>query len=89
MMQLAPNASLEDGQLDVVVIGDVPKIELLWNIPRAMTGQHLTHEKVVARRSSALRLESTNGALLQADGDVIGQLPAQIDVLPRALRVLR
>ena len=54
-----------------------------------MTGQHLTHEKVVSHRSRALRLDSTDGALLQADGDVIGQLPARIDVLPGALRVIR
>jgi diacylglycerol kinase (ATP) len=89
MMQLAPDAVLDDGELDVVVIGDVAKMELLLAIPRAMTGSHLAHEKVTAYRSRAIRLDSTDGALLQADGEVVGRLPARIDVLPGALRVIR
>jgi len=89
MMQMAPEALVDDGLLDVVVIGDVPTFELLLNLPRAMTGAHLTHEKVHAYRARALTIDSSDGALLQADGDVIGRLPARIDVLPGALRVLR
>jgi diacylglycerol kinase (ATP) len=89
MMQMAPNAVLDDGLLDVVVIGDVAKLEMLLNIPRAISGTHLEHEKVETHRVRALRLDSTDDALLQADGDVIGRLPARIDVLPGALRVIR
>jgi YegS/Rv2252/BmrU family lipid kinase len=89
MLRLAPTAQFDDGLLDVVVIGDLDRIELLVNLPRVLAGTHLGHEKVTVFRVPSLALESDEHALVQADGDVVGHLPAQVDVLPRALRVIR
>lgn len=89
MMRFAPTAIVDDGLLDVVVVGDVTNIEILLNLPRVVAGTHLNHAKVAAYRVPALNLESDDGALVQADGDVVGQLPGRVDVLPRALRLIR
>jgi YegS/Rv2252/BmrU family lipid kinase len=89
VMRLAPNAVVDDGLLDVVVIGDVDKLEFLINFPRVFTGTHLTHHKVDAFRARSLTLESDDDALVQADGELLGRLPARVDVLPRALRLIR
>ena len=89
VFRLAPEARLDDGLLDVVVVGDIQRVELLVNIPRVFAGRHLGHEKVEVYRVSSLSLESDDGALVQADGEVVGALPAHIDVLPRALRLIR
>lgn len=88
-MRLAPGASLDDGLLDIVVVGDVDKIEFLLNFPSVFTGKHVGHEKVVIYRAPCVWLESEEEALVQADGDVVGRLPAQVEVLPRALRLIR
>lgn len=88
VMRLAPSALLDDGLLDVVVIGDVPKLEFLLNMPRMLTGAHLEHEKVAVYRAAWVLLESDDHALVQADGDRVGELPACVDVLPGALRVI-
>ena len=89
VMRLAPAAVLDDGLLDVVVIGDVDKLELLWNLPRVFAGTHLDHEKVAVYRLAAFALESGDHARVQADGEVVGYLPIRVDVLTRALRLIR
>jgi YegS/Rv2252/BmrU family lipid kinase len=89
VLRIAPNAVPDDGLLDLVVIGDVDKIEMLMNLGRVFTGTHLEHAKVDVYRTRSLTLESTGEALVQADGEVVGRLPAHVDVLPGALRVIR
>ncbi|MPZ15268.1 MAG: YegS/Rv2252/BmrU family lipid kinase, partial [Chloroflexi bacterium] len=89
MMRLAPAALVDDGFLDVVVIGDVDKMEFLLNLPRALVGTHVDHEKVAVYRARSLALESEDDAFLQADGEVVGRLPARVDLLPRVLRLIR
>jgi YegS/Rv2252/BmrU family lipid kinase len=89
VMKLAPTALMDDGLLDLVVIGDVDKLELLLNLPRAFAGTHLGHNKVAFERARAFTLESEDEARVQADGEVIGRLPVRVDVLPRALRLIR
>lgn len=88
-VRLAPDARLDDGLLDVVVIGDIDKLDFLLNIPRAFAGTHLEHSGVAVHRARRLTLDSPDGALMQADGEVVGCLPVEVDVLPRALRVIR
>jgi diacylglycerol kinase (ATP) len=89
VLRMAPNAAMDDGMLDLVVIGDVDKFEMLMNLSRVFTGAHLEHAKVQVYRTRALTLESTGTARVQADGEVVGRLPARVDVLPRALRIIR
>ncbi len=86
--RLAPAARFDDGLLDVVVVGDIDRVELLVNLPRVFAGTHVGHEKVETYRVSSLSLESDEPALVHADGDVIGHLPARVDVVPGALRLI-
>ncbi|MSQ23850.1 MAG: diacylglycerol kinase family lipid kinase [Chloroflexi bacterium] len=88
-MRMAPDARMDDGLLDVVVIGDVDKLDLLWNLPRAFSGTHVEHSDVSVYRVRRLTLDSPEGGLVQADGEVVGELPAEVDLLPGALRVIR
>jgi diacylglycerol kinase (ATP) len=87
-LRLAPAAQVDDALLDVVVVGDFDRIELLVNLPRVFAGTHLGHEKVAIYRVPSLALESDEDALVHADGDVVGHLPAWVDVLPGALRLI-
>jgi diacylglycerol kinase (ATP) len=88
-MRLAPSAEFDDGLLDVVVIGDVDPFEILFNLPRALTGSRIDHPKVTTHRVKSVSLESEEEALVQADGEVVGRLPVRVNLLPRALHVIR
>ena len=87
-MRLAPDARMDDGLLDVVVIGDVPKLDILLNLPRAFSGTAGSHNGVSLHRARRIALSSPDGALVQADGEPVGSLPAEVDVLPGALRFI-
>jgi len=86
-IRAAPDASIDDGCFQCVVVKDVTFSEVLWNLPRFLRGDHLTHPKVESHRAAWLRATSTERVLIEVDGELIGTLPGVFDILPRALLV--
>jgi len=86
-MLAAPDADLTDGLLDVLIIGDLSKPDLLWSLPRVYKGTHLTHPKVTMKRAREIEIRSVEPLPLQADGELLGELPARFYVLPAALNI--
>jgi YegS/Rv2252/BmrU family lipid kinase len=87
-MLTAPGADLADGWLDVLVIGDLSKADLLWSLPRIYKGTHLTHPKVNMRQAKEIEIRSAQPTHLQADGELLGELPARFRILPSALNIV-
>ncbi len=88
-MFTAPDARLDDGLLDVLIIGDISKPDLLRSLPRIYKGTHLTHPKVMMKRAKEIEIQPLDGRLpLQADGEPLGHVPARFRVLPAALNVV-
>jgi YegS/Rv2252/BmrU family lipid kinase len=86
-MLAAPNADPADGLLDVVVIGDLSKLDLLKSLPRIYKGTHLSHPKVIVKRAREIDIRPRQQMSLQADGELLGQAPAHVYMLPAALNV--
>ena len=87
-MRLAPDASLDDGEFDIVTIGDVGKLRYLSNLPKVFKGTHVDNEEVRIVRASHLELSASRPFAVYADGEHLTDLPASLRVLPRALSVL-
>jgi YegS/Rv2252/BmrU family lipid kinase len=87
-MKIAPDARIDDGELDFVCLGDRPLWQRLRHLPRIYTGTHLQLEGVLSRTVTELHLTSDPPALLGVDGETLGRLPARISIVPSALRVL-
>lgn len=87
-MRLAPNARLDDGLLDVVLIGAQSKRGFLASLPKAFSGAHVRHPAVRVLRGRELRVDADRPFTVYADGDPIGNTPVTICVIPSALRVL-
>ncbi|HEY50589.1 MAG TPA: diacylglycerol kinase family lipid kinase [Dehalococcoidia bacterium] len=87
-MFAAPEADISDGLLDVLVIGDLSKPDLLWSLPRVYRGTHLTHPKVTLKKAREIEIRSDDSVFLQADGELLGGLPARCYVLPSLLNVV-
>jgi YegS/Rv2252/BmrU family lipid kinase len=88
-MYTAPHADLADGLLDVMIIGDVDKADLLRSLPRIYKGTHLTHPKVTAKTAKEVEIKSLSEKLyLQADGELLGEVPARFRILPAALNII-
>ncbi|MGA9351944.1 MAG: diacylglycerol kinase family protein [Anaerolineae bacterium] len=87
-MFVAPGASLDDGIFDVVILGNLNKLEVVVNLPRLYKGTHLTHPKVSLCHAREIHVEARERMFLQAEGELIGEAPATFQIIPRALRVL-
>ncbi|MDE2135620.1 MAG: diacylglycerol kinase family lipid kinase [Alphaproteobacteria bacterium] len=91
-MQIAPNARLDDGLFDVVIIADTPKRQALADMKLIYTGEHLGNPNVRVirgRKVVAAPVAETRGrpVLIETDGEGVGRLPATFEILPRALNV--
>ncbi|MBP6841142.1 MAG: diacylglycerol kinase family lipid kinase [Kofleriaceae bacterium] len=90
-MFVAPNAELDDGQFDVVALGDFGFGDLLASGRRIYAGTHLGMDKVTSRRARVVAAEPIDpGAVveLDLDGENVGHLPARFELVPRALTVV-
>ena len=88
-MYAAPDAELDDGELDVVVCETMPKRRFLTKVlPRVFKGTHVELPEVHVMRARRVRIDSDRPFVVYADGDPIGQTPTTIEVLPAALKVL-
>jgi len=85
-----PMANPEDGLLDVVVIETLGIGALLDLAPAVLSeSNYLDNDGVLFVRAKEIRIETQPPGLeFTADGEVIGNEPAQFSVLPRALRVI-
>lgn len=86
-MLTAPDADLTDGLLDVLIIGNLNKADLLWSLPRIYRGTHLTHPKVELHKAREIEIRTGAPLYLHADGELLGQVPARFRVLPAALNI--
>lgn len=88
-MKIAPDASMDDGLLDVVVLGPVSKAQFVRVFPRVYTGEHVQHPAVQVRRARRVRVEVPHRTLaVYADGERLGPAPIEVEVVPAAVRVL-
>jgi YegS/Rv2252/BmrU family lipid kinase len=86
-MMLAPDAAPDDGQFDVVLIGDVSKIDFLTTAPKIYKGKHVHHPKGEVLRSRRVEVDAPVPLPIELEGEQVGTTPAAFSVVPGALRV--
>ncbi len=87
-MRIAPGASLNDGLFDIVVVGEVSKLEFLKTFPKVFKGAHLGHPKIKVIQGAEVKVRSASSLPVLADGEMLGQPPMTFTVLPEALTVM-
>ncbi|HEV2753335.1 MAG TPA: diacylglycerol kinase family protein [Solirubrobacteraceae bacterium] len=87
-MRLAPDARLDDGLLDVVVVEDVPRLRALRTLPSVFTGAHVHQPNVHVLRVAQVRVDADRPFVVYADGDPIARTPVTLRAVPDALTVL-
>jgi diacylglycerol kinase (ATP) len=86
-MKLAPDARPDDGVFDVVLIGDVSKLDFLTTAPKLYSGRHVGHPKVDVLRGASVSVDAPVPLPLETDGEVLGTTPARFEIVPHAYRV--
>ena len=86
-LRLAPEANLEDGELDLVVLEDLSLFEILKVLPPlAVSGELHTH-RIRRYLIQKARIETDRPCIFHGDGEIIGETPVEITVVPRAMKV--
>ena len=86
-MKLAPDARSDDGLFDVVLIGDVGKLDFLTTAPKIYKGTYLSHPKVELLRSRTVAVDAVEHLPIELDGEQVGTTPAIFEIVPGAVRV--
>ena len=86
-MKVTPNALLDDGLFDVLVVQPLSRTAFLRVFPRVFRGEHLSDPRVEVQRAKRVVI-SAPGVVAYADGERVGPLPIDIELVPGALRVL-
>ena len=86
-MWLAPEARTDDGLFDVVLFGDISKVDFVTSVAKIYRGTHLTHPRIELLRNATVSVESARPLPLELDGEHPGTTPARFEIVPRALRL--
>jgi diacylglycerol kinase (ATP) len=89
-MMLAPDALLDDGLLDVVILRAAGKLGLIWSMRLLYGGRHRNHPAITILRGRKVMVEpldngETSRMLIEADGESPGRIPATFEIMPAAI----
>lgn len=87
-MMLAPDATLTDGMLDVVIVHETPKLRFLRLLPTVFKGTHVHLDAVEVLRGATIEIAASRPFTLFADGDPIAELPVTVSTLSGAVRAI-
>ena len=84
--EVAPEAAVDDGMLDLILVLQKPMSEIALVITQMLTGKHLESHGIIFRRAKKILIHSTPGMWFNVDGELVGNEPALFEALPHALR---
>jgi len=87
-MEVAPDAIVDDGLFHVTVIGDVNLAQVLWHLPKLYTGKIGAIKQVQLMTCKRISVRSDQRVLIDMDGEQPGYLPAAIEILPKAVKLI-
>lgn len=86
-MLIAPMAELNDGFFDLMILGPVSRLEFVKVFPKVYSGSHVDHPAVKFIKGKKVIVDSD--AVAYADGEPVGNLPIECQIVQEALLVWR
>lgn len=87
-MKIAPTADTGDGKVDIVIFNEVNRREIIDIFRKVFNGSHITHPKVNVLSAGEIEIAAEPNQLLMADGELLGETPLKLKVLPGELSLL-
>ena len=84
-MKIAPNAEVDDGYFDLVLVKDMKKLEIVRNTPLLYRGTIIKNPKVEVHRAKTIEVTSTEETNLEFDGELGGKIPARFEIIEKVL----
>lgn len=86
-MRIAPRAAVDDGMLDLCIVGDVSRLTAVRQLANLYRGTHVHHPQVQMARGHAIDVDGDRRTLTHLDGEPFGTLPLTVRLRPGAIRV--
>jgi diacylglycerol kinase (ATP) len=87
-IRLAPQARLDDGWLDAVIVEDLSALQILALLPQLLISGKLRTPQVKRFRVQTVKFTTDRPCMFHGDGEILGPTPVKIEVVPQAVRVL-
>ena len=87
-MKIAPQAKMDDGLIDICIVGAVDRFKLFCMFPTVYAGRHLGIKEVEYFHAAQIRVETEYPLDVYADGEYVCRTPAEISIQPTALKVV-
>jgi diacylglycerol kinase (ATP) len=87
-IKVAPDASYNDGLMDVVILHNINRFQFLKGFFKAMKGKHLKEKGCFSFRTNTLEITSTPDFILMPDGDIEGKSPVKVTLIPKQIKLV-
>jgi len=87
-MKIAPQAIMNDGVLDICIVKEISKWELLRQFPKVFKGTHISHASIIMTSGQRISLVSDEPREIFADGEYVGNLPAECTIGNQTIQIL-
>ena len=87
-MRIAPIAKFDDGKIDLIIVRNTSKTELLKLFPKLFTGEHVKSKLVEYRQVQKFSIIPDENSSLIIDGELIGSTPVHVTMEPKKINVL-
>jgi YegS/Rv2252/BmrU family lipid kinase len=87
-MRQTPDALPDDGLLDITIIKEMGRIEIIRSLKLLYDGTILSHPKVDGYRSNNLKVSSDSILYVEADGESLGHTPVEFGIIPSAVNIV-
>jgi diacylglycerol kinase (ATP) len=86
-MKLTPDAKLNDGFFDVLSMNDMKVTDRMLNLSKVYSGKHILSPYFSIKRCKKLQIRSDKKILMEGDGEILGNAPFEVEILPLAIKV--
>ena len=86
-MKLTPNAKLNDGLFDILLIHNMGLVQRLMNLSKVYSGKHILSHHFTVKRCKKISIQSDLPVSLEADGELLGYSPFSVEIFPRVIKV--
>ena len=86
-MKIAPKAKVNDGLIDVVAVKKTSRLKLFKLFPTIFSGNHVNDSVVNYHQVKSISIKPDINSRLIVDGEIIGETPCQMEVLPEKIEV--
>lgn len=84
-MKISPNSVIDDGIIEIIVLENAPKNEIIKALPTVYKGEHLSNPHVKVYRGKHIKVETVPPKICNPEGEIFGVTPLEIDVLPKEI----